>query len=105
MGFEEDDKVPGLGQLEEEYLKKSKVFDQSIYEYRANQNDASSLYVKLIDEFERCILTYFAFHWTKASSVITQVSFICHFIGPKKKSSSHFLLFVFLFQLMMSFPL
>nr|XP_027116428.1 uncharacterized protein LOC113734222 isoform X2 [Coffea arabica] len=35
--------------------------------------DADSLYVKLVEEFERCILSYFAFYWSHASFMITQV--------------------------------
>ncbi|XP_027189639.1 calmodulin calcium-dependent NAD kinase-like isoform X2 [Cicer arietinum] len=73
IGFEDASEVPELCILAQEYLKKSKGCDQSIYEYVANENDSSSLYVKLVDEFERCILSYFAFHWKQAPNVISQV--------------------------------
>ncbi|XP_057423721.1 calmodulin calcium-dependent NAD kinase-like isoform X2 [Lotus japonicus] len=73
IGFEEEDQVPALCIVAQDYLRKSKGCDQSIYEYLANENDAGSLYVKLVDEFERCILSYFAFHWTQAPSMISQV--------------------------------
>lgn len=79
IGFEEEDQVPALCIVAQDYLRKSKGCDQSIYEYLANENDAGSLYVKLVDEFERCILSYFAFHWTQAPSMISQVFlFIIH---------------------------
>ncbi|CAI8618825.1 unnamed protein product [Vicia faba] len=39
----------------------------------ANVDNANALYAKLIEEFERCILSYFAFHWNRASFIITQV--------------------------------
>ncbi|KAK2455831.1 P-loop containing nucleoside triphosphate hydrolase superfamily protein [Trifolium repens] len=73
IGFEDASEVPELCMLAQEYLKKSKGCDQSIYEYLANEKDSESLYVKLVDEFERCILSYFAFHWKQAPFVISQV--------------------------------
>lgn len=73
IGFEDVSEVPELCVLAHEYLRKSKGCDQSIYEYLANEKDADSLYVKLIDEFERCVLSYFAFHWIQAPSVVSQV--------------------------------
>ncbi|KAF7807000.1 P-loop nucleoside triphosphate hydrolase superfamily protein [Senna tora] len=73
MGFEDADDVPEFCKLANMYLRKAKGCEESIYEYFANEKDADSLYVKLVDEFERCILTYFAFHWHEASSVVSQV--------------------------------
>ena len=77
MGFEDAGEVAELCRLAEEYLRKSKECEESIYEYLANAigMDTDSLYVKLIDEFERCILSYFAFHWNHASYVISQVCY------------------------------
>nr|KJB72322.1 hypothetical protein B456_011G171100 [Gossypium raimondii] len=44
-----------------------------MFEYFGNEAEAENLYVKLMEEFERCILCYFAFHWSRASDMITQV--------------------------------
>ncbi|RDX73898.1 hypothetical protein CR513_46418, partial [Mucuna pruriens] len=71
MGFVESE-VPELCRLAHEYLTKPNECDKSIFEYLAHQKDPN-LYGKLIDEFDRCILSYFAFHWHQASYVITQV--------------------------------
>ncbi|ESW16065.1 hypothetical protein PHAVU_007G126100 [Phaseolus vulgaris] len=73
LGFEDDSKVPELCILAQDYLRKSKGCDENIYEYISNANveNTDSLYVKLVDEFERCILSYLAFHWNQATSVIS----------------------------------
>ncbi|WJX12428.1 hypothetical protein P8452_02932 [Trifolium repens] len=73
IGFEDASEVPKLCLLAQEYLQKFKGCDQSIYEYLANEKDSESLYVKLVDEFERCILSYLAFHWKQAPFVISQL--------------------------------
>ncbi|KAL2490386.1 P-loop containing nucleoside triphosphate hydrolase superfamily protein [Abeliophyllum distichum] len=73
MGFEDESECPQLTKLAYEYLKKSKGCDDKIYEYFANEPNADALYVKLVDEFERCILGYFAFHWNQAPLMISQV--------------------------------
>ncbi|XWS13776.1 hypothetical protein CRYUN_Cryun36dG0067300 [Craigia yunnanensis] len=44
-----------------------------MFEYFGNDPEAETLYVKLMEEFERCILSYFAFHWSHASNVVSQV--------------------------------
>ncbi|KAI4349435.1 hypothetical protein L6164_010022 [Bauhinia variegata] len=44
---------------------------------------ADSLFVKLVEEFERCILSYCAFHWSHADILIAQV-LSCE-TEPKKK--------------------
>ncbi|GAU31604.1 hypothetical protein TSUD_30660 [Trifolium subterraneum] len=74
IGFEDASEVPELCILAQEYLLKSKGCDQSIYEYLANEKNSESLYVKLVDEFEKCILSYFAFHWKQVPYVISQVT-------------------------------
>ncbi|KAL2325116.1 hypothetical protein Fmac_024174 [Flemingia macrophylla] len=71
MGFAENE-VPELCRLAHEYLIKPKECEENIYEYLAHLNDPT-LYGKLIDEFDRCILSYFVFHWNQASYVISQV--------------------------------
>lgn len=75
MGFEDESECPQLIKLAYEYLKRSKGVDNKIYEYLANQPNAEDLYVKLVEEFERCILGYLAFHWSQAPLMITQVYF------------------------------
>ncbi|MED6109774.1 hypothetical protein PIB30_036717 [Stylosanthes scabra] len=73
MGLEDVKEVPELCRLAHDYLRKSQGCEENIYECLANESDPDSLYLKLIDEFDRCILTYFAFHWNHASSLVTQV--------------------------------
>lgn len=73
MGFGDANECPQLCKLAYDYLKKSEGYDEMIFEYLAKEADAESLYVKLMGEFESCILSYFAFHWTQASHMITQV--------------------------------
>lgn len=77
LGFEDASEVPELCILAQQYLQKSKDCEQSIFEYLVNEKDSESLYVKLVDEFERCILSYFAFHWKQAPFVISQVHSLC----------------------------
>ncbi|TKY51881.1 ATP binding kinase [Spatholobus suberectus] len=73
MGFVESE-VPELCRLAHEYLIKPREYcEESIFEYLADQNDPTTLSGKLIDEFDRCILSYFAFHWNQASYMISQV--------------------------------
>ncbi|KAL6343636.1 hypothetical protein AAG906_025001 [Vitis piasezkii] len=72
-GISDPDECPRFCKLAYDYLKKSKGCDQNIYEYFSSLPDAKSLYIKLVEEFERCILSYFAFHWTQASFMINQV--------------------------------
>ncbi|CAK8572069.1 unnamed protein product [Lathyrus sativus] len=73
MGFVDASEVPELCRLAQDYLRNSEGCKESIYQYLADGEDANTLYVKLIDEFERCILSYFAFHWNRASFIISQV--------------------------------
>ncbi|EOY05907.1 P-loop containing nucleoside triphosphate hydrolases superfamily protein [Theobroma cacao] len=73
LGFADANECPQLCRLAHNYLKKSKDCEVSIFEYFANEPEAETLYVKLMEEFERCILSYFAFHWSQASHMISQV--------------------------------
>ncbi|CAL5413475.1 unnamed protein product [Camellia sinensis] len=73
IGFEDGSECPQLCKLAYEYLKKSKECESTIYEYFADEPHVDELYVKLVEEFDRCILAYFAFHWSQASLMITQV--------------------------------
>ncbi|XP_047937837.1 calmodulin calcium-dependent NAD kinase-like [Salvia hispanica] len=73
IGFEDEKECPQLIKLAYEYLKRSKGVDEKIYEYFSKQPNAEDLYVNLVEEFERCILGYLAFHWSHASHLITQI--------------------------------
>ncbi|XP_057771402.1 calmodulin calcium-dependent NAD kinase [Salvia miltiorrhiza] len=73
MGFEDESDCPQLIKLAYEYLKRSKGVDDKIYEYFAKQPTAEDLYVNLVEEFERCILGYLAFHWSHAPLLISQI--------------------------------
>ncbi|KAF5452726.1 hypothetical protein F2P56_027694 [Juglans regia] len=73
MGFSDANECPQLCKLAYDYLKKPKECEERIYAFFANEPDTESLYVKLIEEFEKCILSYFAFHWGHASFMISQV--------------------------------
>ncbi|XP_024023740.1 uncharacterized protein LOC21389209 [Morus notabilis] len=83
MGFKDRRECPHLCKLASEYVRKSGGFEDDIYTFFANEPDADSLFVKLVEEFERCILSYFAFHWSQADLMISQV--LSHDAEPKKK--------------------
>ncbi|XP_030507390.1 calmodulin calcium-dependent NAD kinase isoform X1 [Cannabis sativa] len=72
LGFENTNECEELCRLAMEYLRKPKGCEQSIYEYFGKEEEVDSLYVMLLEEFERCILSYFAFHWSQASLIISQ---------------------------------
>lgn len=77
MGFKDGSECPKLKKLADEYLKRNEGIDDKIYEYFANEEEyAESLYVTLVEEFERCILAYFSFYWTHTSFMISQVYFL-----------------------------
>ncbi|KAH0916836.1 hypothetical protein HID58_031282 [Brassica napus] len=73
LGFEDPNECPQLCKLADAYLVKTKGYDENVYEYLVNEAEPDSLYVHLLEEFERCILTYFAFNWTQSSNLISQV--------------------------------
>ncbi|KAA8527712.1 hypothetical protein F0562_035419 [Nyssa sinensis] len=73
IGFNDASECSQLCKLAYEYLKRSKGCEDIIFEYFASDPNAKSLSVKLVEEFDRCILAYFAFHWSQASLMITQV--------------------------------
>ncbi|XP_022138378.1 uncharacterized protein LOC111009566 [Momordica charantia] len=72
VGFADGGECPRLGKLVDDYLKKKKGCEESLYDYLVDEKDADSLYVKLIQELETCILSYFAFHWDRAPSMVSQ---------------------------------
>ncbi|XP_022760227.1 uncharacterized protein LOC111306689 [Durio zibethinus] len=73
LGFADANECPQLCKLAYNYLKNPKDCEISIFEYFGNEPEAETLYVKLMEEFERCILSYFAFHWSQASYMVSQV--------------------------------
>ena len=94
-GFADADECPRLCKLAYDYLKRSEGCENNIYDFFADIPELqSSLYVKLMGEFEKCILTYFAFHWSRASLFI--INFQNQII--KRKGTVPFI-FCFLFLL------
>ncbi|KAJ6351339.1 hypothetical protein OIU78_007286 [Salix suchowensis] len=85
MGFADANECPRLCSLAYDYLKRSEGCENNIFDFFANQPEVESLYVKLLEELERCILTYFAFHWSKASLFISQVIDVESVKKPKLK--------------------
>ncbi|KAJ0229710.1 Calmodulin calcium-dependent NAD kinase [Hirschfeldia incana] len=73
LGFGDPNECSQLCKLAYAYLMKTKGYDQNVYEYLAIDAEADSLYVHILEEFERCILTYFAFNWNQSSNLISQV--------------------------------
>ncbi|XP_011026029.1 PREDICTED: uncharacterized protein LOC105126761 isoform X1 [Populus euphratica] len=73
MGFADRRECPRLCRLAAEYIRKCEGCEEDIYAFFAQEPDADSLYVTLVEEFERCILSYFAFHWSHADLLINQV--------------------------------
>ncbi|KAG0548483.1 hypothetical protein BDA96_01G170700 [Sorghum bicolor] len=71
LGFEEVKECPQLCKLANNYLNNSKTCMEDIYGFFSNAKDAECLYVKLIEELDRCILGYFAFHWDHATYLIS----------------------------------
>ncbi|KAK9945183.1 hypothetical protein M0R45_010710 [Rubus argutus] len=83
LGFKDRRECPQLCKLATEYMRKCEGFEDDIYSFFSGEPDADSLFVKLLEEFERCILSYFAFHWNEADLMISQV-LSCD-AEPKKK--------------------
>ncbi|TMW88918.1 hypothetical protein EJD97_017907 [Solanum chilense] len=84
MGFADRRQCPHLCKLATEYIIKSDGCEEDMYNYFSNEPDADSLFIKLVEEFERCILSYFAFHWSHVPYMMSQVLSADHF-EPKKK--------------------
>ncbi|GMI68071.1 NAD kinase-CaM dependent [Hibiscus trionum] len=73
LGFEDANECLELYKLAHNYLQNLKDCGVKMIEYFGNEAEGEGLYVKLMEEFERCILCYFAFHLSRASDMITQV--------------------------------
>ncbi|KAJ7972699.1 P-loop containing nucleoside triphosphate hydrolases superfamily protein [Quillaja saponaria] len=84
MGFKDRRECPNLCNLAAEYIRKAEGCEDDIYSFFESEPHADSLFVKLVEEFERCILSYFAFHWSLADIMISQV-FNSDTDQPKRK--------------------
>ncbi|GAB2237569.1 hypothetical protein Droror1_Dr00015471 [Drosera rotundifolia] len=73
IGFEDASECPQLCKIADDYLRKTDGIESSIFEFFADDSGAEQLYVKLIEELDKCILAYFGFNWTHTSLMITQV--------------------------------
>lgn len=76
LGFRDGNECPQLCKLASDYargLKAFEAFEDDIYAYFSNEKEGESLCIKLVEELERCILAYFAFHWSQAPLMINQV--------------------------------
>ncbi|CAA2979388.1 uncharacterized protein LOC111375540 isoform X2 [Olea europaea subsp. europaea] len=83
IGFRDRRECPKLCKLALDYIRKADGSEEDIYAFFAGKPDADTLFIKLVEEFERCILSYFAFHWKQASHMIGQV--LSAKSEPKKK--------------------
>ncbi|KAE8705020.1 P-loop containing nucleoside triphosphate hydrolases superfamily protein isoform 1 [Hibiscus syriacus] len=85
LGFEDANECPELCKLANEYLKNPEDCEVKMFEYFGKEEGGENLYVKLMEELERCILCYFAFHWSRAPDMITQVLSVESEKKPKLK--------------------
>ncbi|KAF3456863.1 hypothetical protein FNV43_RR01517 [Rhamnella rubrinervis] len=72
MGFLDASECPQLCKLAYEHLRKSQGCESSICEFFGDEEAAQYLCAKLIEEFDKCILTYFAFHWSQVPLMLGQ---------------------------------
>ncbi|KVI12385.1 hypothetical protein Ccrd_009186 [Cynara cardunculus var. scolymus] len=72
MGFVDKRECPYLCKLASAYIRKEEGCEEDMYSFFGDDPGADSLFIKLVEEFERCILSYFAFHWSNASFMISQ---------------------------------
>nr|XP_043638368.1 calmodulin calcium-dependent NAD kinase [Erigeron canadensis] len=85
MGFSDSKECPHLFKFATEYIMKAEGYEEEMYMFFAEEPNADSLFIKLVEEFERCILSYFAFHWSNAHFMISQVLAGSDLQEPKKK--------------------
>ncbi|CAM8991768.1 unnamed protein product [Rhodiola kirilowii] len=72
IGFEDPSECPQLSKLAYDYLRKSNGCEENIFDYIFEAH-GESVYARLVEELDRCILAYFAYHWTQTSAMISQV--------------------------------
>lgn len=77
IGFQDLNECPHLCTLSYDYLKKTEGYEQNLLAFFHNKMNPDALLVQLIEELDKCILSYFSFHWKFATHIITQVWFIC----------------------------
>ncbi|THU65379.1 hypothetical protein C4D60_Mb05t03020 [Musa balbisiana] len=73
MGIEDVNECPNLCKMAHDYLRRTKACEDNLFAFFANDPDHESLYVKLVEELDKCILGYFAFHWNHTTPLIKQV--------------------------------
>ncbi|XP_074314898.1 calmodulin calcium-dependent NAD kinase-like, partial [Silene latifolia] len=78
LGFPDKRQCPEICKLASDYINKREGFEENIYTFFSHEPDGDSLFIKLVEELERCILSYFAFHWNSADTALTQV-----LLGPE----------------------
>ncbi|KAF6173469.1 hypothetical protein GIB67_027164 [Kingdonia uniflora] len=85
MGFADANECVLMCKIADDYLRNSKGCEDSLYAYFESISDGQgeALYIKLVQEFDKCILGYFAFHWSQTTFMISQVLSIDS--EPKRK--------------------
>ncbi|XP_021764291.1 uncharacterized protein LOC110728931 isoform X2 [Chenopodium quinoa] len=73
LGFPDRRLCPQLNRLASDYIQKREGWEDTVYSFFGRDPDCDSLFIKLVEEFERCILSYFAFHWSFAETSLKQV--------------------------------
>ncbi|KAJ3674703.1 hypothetical protein LUZ60_005319 [Juncus effusus] len=73
MGIQNSNECPQLCKLAIDYLRKTQGCEEKIFAYLENNPNAETLYVKLLEELDKCILGYFGFHWDLTTLMISQV--------------------------------
>ena len=72
IGFKDRRECPQLVKLASDYARKEEGCEENIYAFFESEMDGDSLFIKLVEEFERCIISYFAFHWSYADLMVSQ---------------------------------
>ncbi|XP_010923466.1 calmodulin calcium-dependent NAD kinase isoform X2 [Elaeis guineensis] len=73
LGFEDVNECPQLCKLAYDFLRKTKGCEENIFAFFAGVPNPETVCVKFMEELDRCILGYFAFHWDHATLMITKV--------------------------------
>ncbi|RRT69272.1 hypothetical protein B296_00018615 [Ensete ventricosum] len=74
MGIEDVNDCPNLCKMAHDYLRRTMECEDNLFAFFANDPDHETLYVKLVEELDKCILGYFAFHWNHTTPLIKQVT-------------------------------
>ncbi|XP_073108090.1 calmodulin calcium-dependent NAD kinase isoform X2 [Elaeis guineensis] len=73
LGFGDVNEYPQMCKLAYNYLRKTKGCEDDIFAFFASDPNPEAVYVKFVEEMDKCILGYFAFHWDHATLMITKV--------------------------------